>query len=171
MSSANFPLSLSLVLVHEGGYVNDPRDSGGATNKGVTQAVYDDWRTRHGLPKQTVRAIGTDELEAVYRHGYWDAVAGDQLPAGVDYCMFDLAVNSGVNRAACFLQKAVRVLADGQIGPATIAAVTALPAGVIIDRICDERQEFLEGLSNFDHFGKGWTTRVKEVCVKAKEMV
>lgn len=170
MSVANFVPSLALVLVHEGGFVNDSRDPGGATNKGVTQAVYDDWRVRHGLAKQTVRAIGTDEVEAIYKHGYWDVVKGDQLPTGVDYCTFDLAVNSGVNRAARYLQRTAGVAEDGQIGPATLAVVLALPSDALIDRICDERLKFLQGLPTFGHFGDGWTTRVRDVRAKAKEM-
>ena len=168
--NANFAASLAAVLVHEGGFVDDPRDPGGATQKGVTQAVYDDWRQGHELPKQSVRLLSQFELEAIYRKLYWDAIQGDQLPLGVDYCTFDFAVNSGVKRAARYLQRAAGVADDGQIGPMTLAAVNAKPADELIDAVCDARLAFLEQLGTFGHFGRGWTTRVNEVRAMAKGM-
>jgi lysozyme family protein len=166
----NFAPSLSAVLVHEGGFVNNPRDPGGATNKGVTQAAYDDYRASQGLRQQTVRNIATDEVSAIYEGRYWDAIRGDDLPSGVDYCCFDLAVNSGVSRAVRFLQAAVSVAQDGAIGPVTVAAASALPAAELIDAICDARQAFLERLPTFNTFGRGWTQRVVEVRAGAKAM-
>ena len=96
----NFDLALRALLKLEGGYVNHPADPGGATNKGVTQAVYDDWRAARGLMKQSVRLIAPPEVSAIYRKQYWDAVSGDKLPSGLDYAVFDFAVNSGVNISA-----------------------------------------------------------------------
>lgn len=158
---------IPLVLRHEGGYVNHPKDPGGATNKGVTQKTYDGWRDKQGLARQSVRLIADDEVQAIYRRDYWDAVCGDQLPAGVDYAVFDFAVNSGINRASRFLQEVARVPADGKIGPATLAAVSAMNARDVVNRLCDARMAFLQGLSTFPTFGKGWTARVDEVRVKA----
>ncbi len=166
----NFPLSLAAVLIHEGGYVDDPQDPGGATNKGVTQAVYDDWRVGEGLARRSVRFINDYEVGAIYRRRYWGAVRGDDLPPGVDYCVFDFAVNSGVNRASRYLQRAAGVVDDGRIGPATLAAVKAKPAAALIAAVCDARQAFLEQLPTFARFGRGWTARVAEVRAKATEM-
>jgi lysozyme family protein len=168
--NSNFPAALAAVLTHEGGYVNHPRDPGGATNKGVTQRVYDDFRVGRGLPPRSVKHIQQAEVEAIYKRQYWDAVKGDELPAGVDYCVFDLAVNSGTNRAARYLQRAVGTTEDGKIGPATLAAVKAAPPGLLIDTICDERMCFLRALSTFAVFGKGWTRRVSDVRDHAKGM-
>lgn len=158
---------IPLVLKHEGGYVNHPADPGGATNKGVTQKTYDGWRDKQGLPRQSVRNIADSEVQAIYRRDYWDAVRGDDLPAGVDYAVFDFAVNSGINRASRFLQDVVRVAADGKIGPATLAAVKAMEARDVVNRLCDARMAFLRGLNTFPTFGRGWTARVDEVRVKA----
>lgn len=166
----NFDKALDAVLVHEGGYVNHPKDPGGATNKGVTQAVYDDWRQNRGFAKQTVRDIDQTEVNAIYKLLYWDRVKGDELPAGVDYCVFDFAVNSGVNRASRFLQRAVGAAEDGQIGPATLKAVAAMTADCLVDGICNARMTFLKGLTHFNVFGKGWTRRVEDVRTKAKAM-
>lgn len=92
---ANFDASLAAVLQHEGGWSNDPHDPGGATNRGVTQGTYDLWRVDHQLPKRSVKHITPAEVMAVYKKRYWDAVRGDEMPSGVDYCLFDFAVNSG----------------------------------------------------------------------------
>lgn len=167
----NFVSSLARVLVHEGGYVNHPRDPGGATNKGVTQRVYDDWRVSRGMTPRSVRHIQPNEIEEIYKRQYWDAVRCDELPAGVDYCIFDLAVNSGVNRAARFLQRAAGVTEDGRIGPVTLAAVKNISPGLLADMICDERMCFLRTLGTFGTFGKGWTRRVSDVRDHAKAMV
>ncbi|TGT80746.1 glycosyl hydrolase 108 family protein, partial [Mesorhizobium sp. M5C.F.Ca.ET.164.01.1.1] len=82
----------------------------------------------------------------LYRRFYWDAVAGAELPAGLDYAVFDFAVNSGPGRAAKYLQAVLGVTQDGRIGPETLAAARAKPAGVIIDALCDARLAFLEKL-------------------------
>jgi lysozyme family protein len=167
---ANFDAALAAVLRHEGGWVNHPRDPGGATNKGVTQAVYDSWRVDHQLPKQSVRVITPAEVFAVYKRRYWDALQCDALPSGLDYCLFDFGVNSGIRRAAEFLQLEVDAAPDGKIGPATVAAAKAKPAAQLIDAICDSRMAFLKGLRTFAVFGKGWSARIAGVRAHAKEM-
>jgi lysozyme family protein len=166
----NFAASLAAVLVHEGGYVNDSRDPGGATNKGVTQAVYDDWRADQKLPTRTVEAINAYELGAIYRNLYWNALRADDLPPGVDYSCFDFAVNSGVNRAARYLQRAAGTVEDGKIGAITLAALERLSPDSVIESICSARLNFLRQLRTFDSFGRGWTRRVEEVSAKAKAM-
>lgn len=166
----NFTEALALVLVHEGGYVNHPADPGGATNRGVTQRTYDSWRKRNGQSKRSVRKITDDEVAAIYRRDYWNAVKADDLPSGVDYAVFDFAVNSGPRRAAQFLQRVVGVDDDGKIGPVTIAAVRATPPGGIISDLCDNRLSWLKRLPTWGTFGRGWSRRVSEVLVKALDM-
>ena len=176
MSSCNFAPSLAAVLVHEGGFVDDPRDPGGRTSKGITQHVYDDWRAGEKLVKRDVKLINDYEVGAIYRANYWNACRCDDLPAGVDYCIFDFAVNSGRDRAARFLQRALGVIEDGHIGLVTLAAVKALDHDAIagemglIEQVCQLRLDFLKHLKTFDTFGRGWTRRVEEVREKAKEM-
>lgn len=167
---ANFAQSLSLVLQHEGGYVNHPRDPGGATNRGVTQTVYNDWRVGSGLPERGVRDITDAEVMAIYKKLYWDKVKGDELPVGVDYCVFDFAVNSGVSRSTRYLQRSLGVVEDGIIGPATLKAAQAAEADCLVDGVCNARLSFLKGLTPFNTFGKGWTRRVEDVRSHAKAM-
>lgn len=164
---ANFAPSLAAVLVHEGGFVNDPQDPGGATNRGVTQVVYDAWRLGEGLARRSVNLINDYEVGAIYRRNYWNACRCDDLPSGLDYCIFDFAVNSGVNRASRYLQRALGVVADGSIGPATVAAVSAKPTAPLIAAVNDARLAFLRHLPTFARFGRGWTQRVTDVDAMA----
>lgn len=164
----NFERALQLVLEHEGGYVNHPKDPGGATNKGVTQAVYDAYRKVRGRPSQSVKFITDEELRAIYKFQYWDKVHGDFLPTGLDYAVFDFAVNSGVSRASKYLQAVVGVAQDGVIGARTLAAITN-PVS-IINALLDRRMGFLRNLGTFLTFGKGWTKRVQGVRANALDM-
>ena len=165
MTATGFARALPRVLVHEGGFVNDPHDPGGATNKGVTYRVYDAYRTRKGLPTRDVREISGEEVSDIYRKQYWDAVKGDELPPGLDYVLFDGAVNSGPSQSVKWLQRALgSVVVDGQMGQATLAAVCdfgSIP--VLIDKVCDRRLAFLQALRTWSRFGKGWSSRVAGV--------
>lgn len=166
---SSYPLSIKLVLKHEGGYVNHPSDPGGATNKGITQATYNSWRKAHGQSVRSVKLIEQSEVEAIYKKNYWDKVRGDDLPVGIDYAVFDFAVNSGPARAAKFIQRLAGVPADGIIGPATVAAATSKQFG-LVDKLCNERMRFLQTLPTWRVFGKGWSNRVTEVRTVAKSM-
>lgn len=155
----NYPQALKQVLKYEGGYVDHPKDPGGPTNKGITQAVYDNWRKSQNLSIQSVRAITDSEVAAIYKNLYWDRVSGDLLPSGVDFAVFDFAVNSGVSRAAKTLQAVVGVTQDGVIGPATIQAAKTYVAMSITNR----RLAFMQSLSIWSTFGKGWSARIADV--------
>lgn len=164
-----FNRCLRLVLKHEGGFVDHPADPGGATNQGVTQATYDAFRRSRALPKRSVRHITEQEVHAIYRRSYWLAAECDELPAGVDYMVFDLAVNSGVSRAKKFLQEAVGVKDDGVIGPVTRAAIAKTPALNIVTRMSERREAFYRSLKTFRVFGRGWMRRLDEVTAQARE--
>lgn len=165
-----FQRALALLLKHEGGFVNHVADPGGATNKGITLAVY---REVYGKGKTVddLKRITDDQVAHIYRTRYWAKVRGDDLPSGVDYAVFDFAVNSGPARAAKYLQAVVGVAQDGVIGPQTLAAVKAASASAVIDKLCDKRLAFLQGLKTWSTFGKGWGRRVEDVRSAAKSMV
>lgn len=170
----NYERALELVLKHEGGFVNHPADPGGATNLGITIGV----AKRLGIDVDgdgdtdivDIKKLRREDAAKVYRAEYWNKVRGDDLPDGVDYAVFDFAVNSGPARAAKYLQAIVGVKQDGKIGPQTLAAVAAMPNVSIINQLCDNRQDFVEGLSTFKTFGKGWTARIKGVRQEALGM-
>ena len=165
MPVAEFDRSLAKVLVLEGGFVNDPDDAGGATNKGVTQAVYDTYRNSVGAGRQSVRLISDDEVRAIYKSRYWDLVKGDQLPPGVGFVVFDGGVNSGPGQSVKWLQRALGLAkVDGLVGPETIAAVNAVDDhDSLIAKILALREAFLRALKGWKKFGKGWASRVKQV--------
>ena len=174
MPQANFAKVLPLVLAHEGGYVNHPADPGGATNKGVTQAVYDAYRVSTGQKTRSVKSITAAEVSDIYQSRYWNLADCGQLPAGVDYAVFDYSVNSGVGKAIKDLQRTVngfvnRVEAlvplkvDGINGQDTAAAVAKccyIDEEGFINSYCDRRMSFLKSLKTWKTFGKGWQRRV-----------
>lgn len=125
----DFERALAFVLEMEGGYVNHPDDPGGATNKGVTQAVYDAHRKAIGQAPRSVREITQDEIERIYHARYWLAAKCDQLPWPLSLFMFDSAVNHGVAGATKILQRALSLKDDGIFGPVTLAAVRAAHTG------------------------------------------
>ncbi|MBX2989495.1 MAG: glycoside hydrolase family 108 protein [Bdellovibrionaceae bacterium] len=159
----NFQRSLAKVLIHEGGYVNHPSDPGGETNKGITFRTYNAYRQNRGLPTQSVRYISNAEVEEIYRIQYWNKVCGDELPLGVDYVVFDAAVNSGPAQGAKWLQASLGLNPDGVVGVSTMNAVEKANSEQLISDMCARRMAFLQRLNTWSVFGKGWTSRVSGV--------
>jgi hypothetical protein len=166
---ANFDAALAHVLKSEGGYVNNPKDPGGMTNLGCTKAVWEEY-VGHPVSEADMRALTPALVAPLYKRKYWDKVSGDQLPAGLDYAVFDAAINSGPGRAAKWLQELVGVTADGAIGPGTLAAVGKIPTQNLIAQYNDKRLQFLEGLPQWGTFGKGWGNRVAQVQSAASQL-
>lgn len=166
MSASNFGEALRRLLLHEGGYGNHPSDPGGPTNFGITIHDYRKY-VRPGATAADVKAMTRQEAERIYRARYWDTLRCDELPAGVDYAVFDYGVNSGVGRAARVLQRVCAVPDDGALGPVTMQAVAACDAKSLVAAICDERLRFLQKLRTWPVFGKGWARRVAEVRATA----
>ena len=142
--------------------------------KGVTLETYRTFRKNPHITKEELRNISDTEIATIYKKRYWDACRADELISGVDYCVFDVAVNSGPGRAIKFLQSCVGVPADGGFGPTTFAAVSQFKgssAKTLIEDYCAKRLEFLQSLKTFDTFGKGWTRRVEEVKTESLKML
>jgi lysozyme family protein len=165
----NFTKALEAVLHHEGGFVNHPSDPGGMTNLGVTKKVWEEW-VGHDVDEKQMRALTPELVAPMYKAKYWDKIKGDELPAGVDYAVFDAAVNSGAGRAAKWLQACVGVEPDGGIGPKTLAAVAAFDPAELVEDYAKRRLSFLQDLPHWGTFGKGWSRRVAEVQNTASTM-
>lgn len=165
----NFERSLLNVLVHEGGFVNHPSDPGGATNKGITIATFRKWVKRNGTVED-LKALTKEQAAKVYRAQYWNAVRADELPSGIDYAVFDIAVNSGPSRAIKILQEAVGATIDGKIGPQTIEAAQKADPIHTINVITAIRMDFLRSLKTWATFGKGWSKRVSDVREDALQL-
>lgn len=147
-----FDICLPIVLHHEGGYVDHPRDPGGATNKGVTLATYR--RYRPGATKAQLRAISPPEVRQIYLDGYWRPVSADAYAPGADLCVFDASVNSGPGRAVQWAR----------------AVSSARDAIAFVNRYCDLRMGFLQRLRHWDAFGRGWSRRVADIRARGLRM-
>lgn len=166
----NFNQCLKQMLVHEGGFSNNPADPGGMTNLGVTARVWEEW-TGHPATEEIMRKLKPEDVEPLYRKKYWDAAQGDLLPSGVDNIVFDTAVNMGVGRAIKLLQEAAGVPADGHIGQITMQEIWHINAKDLIGKFADLREAFYRSLATFPTFGKGWIARVEQVEDQSKEFV
>jgi lysozyme family protein len=166
----NFEKVIDGLLLSEGGYVDHPKDPGGATNMGITFAVLQAWRGK-AITKQDVKNLTREEVVKIYRARYWDVVKADELPAGLDYAVFDFGVNSGPKRAIIGLQRLLGVADDGILGPITLQKakeVKDLPT--FINRYQDDRLRYLRQLSTFPTFGSGWVSRVERVRKASLEL-
>jgi lysozyme family protein len=170
MMLSNWDNAFKLMLKSEGGFVNHPSDPGGMTNLGVTKATWENWVGRES-DEAEMRGLTPEKVEPLYKKKYWDAVRGDELPMGLDYLMFDFAVNAGAGRAIKTLQTAVGVTPDGGFGPMTMAAVQAVDPVELIERFSQAKEDFYRSLTTFATFGKGWLNRVADVKVKASAML
>ena len=157
--------ALDQLLKLEGGHSNHPRDLGGNTQFGITQAVYDTYRANLGLPKQNVVNILFVQVKDIYRALYWDKCSIDKLPAKLRYIVFDCAVNQGVSAAIRLLQKAVGAKIDGVIGEKTLQAINTAPVVETVLEYAKLRSSRYFTTRTFETFGKGWLNRLLEATV------
>ena len=167
---SNYDKCLKTILHHEGGYVNHPKDPGGETNLGVTKRVYQE----HGGTKD-MKDLLVEDVAPIYKKGYWDKMKGDDLPGGLDLCVFDFGVNAGPGRAAKFLQQMIGTTVDGGIGPNTLAKVEEYVREngehETVKKYQEMRQKYYEQLSTFATFGRCWTRRVEETTKLALDII
>jgi len=166
----NWQKAFEQMLASEGGYVHHPSDPGGRTNLGVTQRVWEEWVGRESNEKE-MRSLTPEMVEPLYKRKFWDAVRGNELPAGISYLIFDFAVNAGVGRSIKTLQSAIGVTPDGGFGPMTMAAVQAIDPVELIEKFSQGKEDFYRSLNTFETFGKGWLNRVAAVKVKATSLL
>tara|TARA_B100000767_G_C19558845_1_gene448173 strand:+ start:302 stop:781 length:480 start_codon:yes stop_codon:yes gene_type:complete len=147
--------AIDIVLKHEGGYVNNPRDAGGETNFGISKRAY---------PYLDIARLSKDVAAEMYRRDYWEKCQCDRIPRGLDLCVVDFAVNAGVSRASKVLQVVVGAEPDGIIGSKTLRLV-ADDTDVLsmITHYHRLRQAYYESLDSFHDFGRGWTRRNNEI--------
>lgn len=191
------------LIINEGGYVNHPMDPGGRTIYGVTwrnwiahlkrygkheHYISERWQSfispdAHGEPYFNVELFKVDDFKALqpsdvnffYFKEYWEPSRAQDLPDGIDYYVFDFAVNSGVRQAVKILQRIVGSVDDGIIGENTLAAVNGYVERNGPKRLLKEldrsRREFLSRLKNAPYFLKGWNNRLNKVMAKCYELI
>jgi len=167
--TSKFDVCHAITAKWEGGWSDHARDPGGKTMYGITQATLSAYYGRPASVSE-IRGLTKDTAKAIYRSEYWDKIAGDVLPPGVDLCVYDFGVNSGPSRAVKSLQAALGVKSDGWVGEITMAAVRKANPRKLVGKLCDRRMAFLEKLDTFDDFGKGWTNRVNDIRARALAM-
>jgi len=127
---ANFEEAVKIVLQNEGGFIDNPADPGGATNFGISQRAY---------PSRDIEHMTKMEAIAIYEADYWKF--GEITSQRVATKVFDLAVNMGEYVAVRLLQVSVGVIeagpliADGKLGPQTIAATNAADEEKLMDEL------------------------------------
>jgi lysozyme family protein len=152
----SFDKSVELIMYFEGGYIDDPNDSGGETKYGISKRTF---------PEEDIKNLTIDRAREIYKKHYWDKIQADKMPDGVNTMVFDFAVNAGVYRAIKELQKVLKVTSDGVLGNKTLAAISNMPAKDIVIKYTNRRIMFYAGISSFKHFGKGWVKRATHCLV------
>ena len=169
---SRFEDCLARILKHEGGYVNDPLDSGGRTNLGVTQRVWEEF-VGHPVTETDMKALTPEKIAPMYKLKYWNPSYCEVLPKGLDYVVFDFAVNAGTGRSVKTLQQAIGCVADGVIGPKTMAAINDANPKDLIAKFSDARADFYQGIvarkPDQARFIKGWLNRVEDARKLALE--
>ena len=169
----NYQNCLDIILHHDGGYVNHPEDPGGMTNLGVTKRVYEDW-VGYAVSEHTMQNLTKEDVAPIYEKNYWGRLKCDDIPSGLDLCVFDFGVNAGTGRSAKYLQRMIGTVADGGIGPNTLRAldeyVSLHGLNETIENYQANRQRYYEKLKTFKTFGRGWTRRVNETTQSALKM-
>jgi lysozyme family protein len=165
----NFRDCLELVLKHEGGFVNHRLDPGGMTNLGVTKRVWEEW-VKHEVDEKAMRALTPALVAPMYEMKYWRTSYCEKLPRGLDLLVFSMAVNAGSGRSVKLLQDAIGVVADGIIGPRTMAKINEANVETLIDKFSEARRAYYRVLKLFPVFGRGWLNRTDKERLEALDM-
>lgn len=159
------------ILKWEGGYINDPDDLGGATNKGICFRTFKLYRTRKRLPVPTIedlKNISDEEFVAILKEMYWDACRADRIESqSVANAIVDWAWNSGTTIAAKEIQKVLGVETDGIIGNITLAAINSHSPLPLFGKIRRARIAYIERIcksrSENNKFYRGWMNRINSL--------
>ena len=166
---ASFDIVLPIILNFEGGYVDDPTDPGGETNKGITMATFR--QCSHALlgldpTSDNLKALTDAQAGIIYKENYWKPVQGDLMTSqDLANIVCDFYVNAGTH-ASSLLQRVIQnmgatVVVDGCIGPATIQALAGLDADDVYRKYKAGRIAYYQQLGQkYPQFLRGWLHRV-----------
>jgi peptidoglycan L-alanyl-D-glutamate endopeptidase CwlK len=168
--SNNFAQVQPFIEKWEGGFVNHPRDKGGATNMGITLKTLAAWRQRE-VSEADVRALGREEARAIMKANYFDVVRGDDLPLPVCAVTYNAAILHGTNRAGKFLQTALQQCGasigedgiDGIVGRDTMNAVAQVAPQRLWQAFVAVQEAHFRAHPDFDVFGRGWLNRLSDL--------
>lgn len=159
------------ILKFEGGFVNDPDDLGGATNRGVCYRTYKLYCSRKKRPVPTIedlKNITDEEFADILKSMYWDACRADRIESqSVANAIVDWAWNSGTVTASKEVQKVLGVTADGIIGNITLAAINSRSPLPLFGAIQEARKAYIDKICVSRpanrKFMKGWFRRVESL--------
>lgn len=166
---ANFDLFLPILLHFEGGYVDDPTDPGGETNKGVTMATFR--QCAHDLlgiepTSDNLKALTNAQAGAIYRNLYWDKMQGDSFQLqDLANIVCDFYVNAGTH-ATLLLQRVLNGMGahlaeDGGIGPSSVESLNSFDQVAVYRQYKQDRINYYQSLAQkFPQFLNGWLNRV-----------
>lgn len=157
---SDFDLAFELILQSEGGYVNDPRDPGGATRYGITEAV-----ARENGYTGDMRNLPLGAARAIYKGRYWDACKCSEMPWPLSLYVFDAAVNQGTLPAITMLQRALGTAQDGIVGPVTLRLAKGSKPWHWARYMAFRAMRY-QSTRNFDRFGEGWLTRIFNLAME-----
>ena len=170
-----FEDALKFVLKWEGGFTNHPKDPGGATNKGITQKVYDVYKVSRKHPKMSVKHILDFEVKEIYETKYWDLVRAKWLKAPLGLVMFDTAVNFGPAGAIRRLQKALRLNITGTWTQEISDVIHECDAGKVALEICKLRKIWrnyrVKQNPSQKVFLKGWLNRDNDLINEVNKLL
>lgn len=159
----NFDIAFDRLMGNEGGYTAGVGDPGGETNWGISKRSY---------PDLNIKSLTREQAKAIYWHDFWLRIHADELQPAVAFQAFDFAVNSGIETAVRYLQRALGVADDGHWGPVTRAAAAATSECDIVMRFVAARIDFWTLLSGWPTQGKGWARRAaKDLRYGAEDTV
>lgn len=149
---------IDIIFEHEGGYVDDPDDSGGETKYGISKKSF---------PDLDIKNLSKEKAKEIYYANYWQEVDCDHVGKGLDLMLLDAAVNHGKSRAIKLLQKSVGAKEDGKFGPKTLRAVKDQGTSETVQEFAATRMHFYGQNESFDKFGLGWARRLMDIYRRA----
>ena len=171
---ADFNAFFPTLLKHEGGFVDDPADPGGATNKGITMGTFKNCAQKYlGIEPtlENLKALTDEQAGKIYKPLYWDKVHGDDMDVQeLANILFDFQVNAGAN-ASKLLQRVLNdmgaspaLAVDGAIGKGTMKVLSAMDQKEVYRRYKEGRIDYYKDLvekrPTLGKFLKGWINRV-----------
>ena len=171
----NFEKSLQYVLASEGGFVDNKADSGGATMKGITLDTYRLFKKNTHLTPNDLKNISDADVSTIYLKRYWNTCRCSELPNGIDYCVFDFAVNAGYGLSIKTLQKSVGADVDGNLGSITLALINKHNVSDLIKTFSNQKEVFYRNIvakrPSQSVFINGWLARINDVEERAIKMI
>jgi lysozyme family protein len=171
--SPRFRRAFAVVHGHEGGFVDHPRDPGGATNHGISlryarsKGRLVDLDQDGDVDADDIRLVTPEVAQSLYHMDFWRPIRGDELPPALALIAFDAAINNGTSQAVRWMQAAAAVRVDGQLGPLSMQALTSLPPLALAQRVHDRRLELMTDLDTWPAFGRGWARRLAALPFQA----